>query len=126
MLAYFKARGLVKAEGRARTDSTHVLAAIHRLDRLEVVGQTLQAALEGLAQTVPARLTSQVTPDGFDWYSRRIDEYRLPKKDSERQVLAEPMGRDGQHSLTQLETLSNRAVSDSAAVQPLRQVWQQQ
>lgn len=37
-------RGLVKSRGRQRTDSTHVLAAIRTLNRLEFVGETLRAA----------------------------------------------------------------------------------
>ena len=32
--------GLVKARGRPRTDSTHVLAAVRGLNRLERVGET--------------------------------------------------------------------------------------
>ncbi|MFE5587831.1 hypothetical protein [Kitasatospora sp. NPDC056531] len=40
--------GLVKRRGRQRTDSTHVLAAVRRLDRIELVGETLRAALEEL------------------------------------------------------------------------------
>ena len=35
MLARFQACGLLKARGRQRTDSTHVLAAIRALDRLD-------------------------------------------------------------------------------------------
>lgn len=31
--------GLVKRRGRQRTDSTHVLAAVRRLDRTELVGE---------------------------------------------------------------------------------------
>src|SRR5215472_11077411 len=89
MLSHFKARGLVRAGGRARTDATHVLAAIHTLNRLELVGRTLQAVLEELAKTAPEWLTSQVPADWFERYERRIDEYRLPKKDRERQALAE-------------------------------------
>jgi transposase len=38
MLERFKARGLVKARGKQRTDSTHVLAAVHDLHLLELVG----------------------------------------------------------------------------------------
>lgn len=40
--------GLVKRRGRQRTDSTHVLAAVRRLDRIELVGETIRAALEEL------------------------------------------------------------------------------
>lgn len=41
--------GLVKARGRQRTDATHVVAAVRDLNRLEMVGETLRAALETLA-----------------------------------------------------------------------------
>ncbi len=126
MLAHFEGRGLLKAGGRARTDSTHVLAAIQTLNRLELVGRSLQAVLEDLAKREPAWLKSQITPDWFDRYSRRIDEYRLPKKETERRALAEQIGRDGQYLLTCLEGLSSAELLDLPSVQMLRQIWQQQ
>ncbi len=43
MLASFQELGLLKSKGRARTDSTHVLAAVRHLNRLELVGETLPA-----------------------------------------------------------------------------------
>ena len=84
MLDHFKARGLIKPRGRQRTDSTHVLAAIRSLNRLELVGRTLQHALNVLAQEVPDWLVAQISPDWFDRYSRQLDEYRLPKSEPER------------------------------------------
>lgn len=48
--------GLVKARGRQRTDATHVLAAVRDLNRLEMVGETLRAALEALAAAAPGWL----------------------------------------------------------------------
>ncbi len=41
LLTQLRARGLLKPCGRQRTDSTHVLAAIRALNRLERVGDTL-------------------------------------------------------------------------------------
>ena len=41
--------GLLKARGQQRTDSTHVLAAIRVLNRLELVAETLRATLNELA-----------------------------------------------------------------------------
>ncbi len=35
---------LLRARGKHRTDSTHVLAAVHAVDRLNCVGQTLKHA----------------------------------------------------------------------------------
>ena len=49
MLEHFKARGLVKARGKQRTDSTHVLAAVHDLHLLELVAETLRATLDDFA-----------------------------------------------------------------------------
>lgn len=40
--------GLVAAGGWQRTDATHVVAAVRDLNRLEMVGETLRAALEAL------------------------------------------------------------------------------
>jgi transposase len=48
-----KARGLLKARARQRTDSTHVLAATRDLNRLELVGETLRATLNALATVAP-------------------------------------------------------------------------
>src|SRR3954466_552626 len=48
-----RARGLLKARGRQRTDATRVLASIRALNRLELVGETLRAALNELATAVP-------------------------------------------------------------------------
>jgi transposase len=53
-------RGWLKARGKQRTDSTHVLAAIRTINRLECVGETLRAALNSLAVVVPDWLRKQV------------------------------------------------------------------
>ena len=42
-------RGLLKARGRQRTDSTHVLAAVRALNRVELVTETMRHALTVLA-----------------------------------------------------------------------------
>jgi transposase len=41
MLAQFRERGWAKERGKQRTDSTHVLAAIRSVNRLECVGETM-------------------------------------------------------------------------------------
>ena len=41
--------GLLKARGQQRTASTHVLAAIRVMHRLELVAETLRATLNELA-----------------------------------------------------------------------------
>jgi len=62
MRARFKERGLLSARGRQRTDSTHVLAAIRTLSRLECVGEALRHALNSLAVAAPDRLAPHLDP----------------------------------------------------------------
>ena len=45
--------GLLTAGGQQRTDSTHVLAAVRVLNRLELVAETLRAALNAVATVAP-------------------------------------------------------------------------
>ncbi len=66
MLERFKEQGLLKARGKQRTDSTHVLAAIRALNRLECVGETRRSALNDLASIAPEWLCTQVEPEWFD------------------------------------------------------------
>jgi len=49
LLAECRNRGLLKARGKQRADSTHVLAAFKATGRLECIGQTMRAALNVLA-----------------------------------------------------------------------------
>lgn len=84
MLDQFKTHGLLKARGRQRTDSTHILAAIRILNRLECVGETMRHALEVLAVVAPAWLLEQVRPEWKERYEHRIQEYRLPARKADR------------------------------------------
>jgi transposase len=66
MVELFRMRGWLKARGRARTDSTPVLAKVRALNRVEVVGETLRAALTALAVVVPEWLRVHAPPEGVD------------------------------------------------------------
>jgi transposase len=124
MLERFKARGLVKARGKQRTDSTHVLAAVHDLHLLELVTETLRAALDDLAAVVPDWLRGIARPAWFERYGRRVEDYRLPKRREEREALALKVGADG---FTLLDALDAPAAPAAARgvpmVQTLRDVW---
>jgi len=126
-LKQFKEKGLLKKRGKQRTDSTAVLAATRALNRLECLGETLRAALNAVAVVAPKWLLEQVTPDWFERYGERFEQYLLPKKQRERQVLAERIGADGQHLLTAIDADdAPQAVREIEAVEVLRQVWEQQ
>jgi len=65
LLARLAAEGLVRAGGKQRTDSTHVVAAVAALNRLELAGESVRAALEALAAAHPAWLEQRVCVADF-------------------------------------------------------------
>lgn len=127
MLNHFKERKLIKVRGRVRTDSTHVLAAIRQLNRLECVGETLRHALNDLATVAPEWLKTKLNPDWFERYGRRFEQYRLPKDKSEQQALAVTIGADGYELLSAVYAQDAPTwLPQVSAVEILRQVWLQQ
>ena len=99
MLTLFKERGWLKARGKQRTDSTHVLAKIRALNRLLCVGETLRYALNCLAVVVPDWLREQSLPEWVDRYEARLEDARTPVGEEERCAFAEVIGADGAHLL---------------------------
>lgn len=125
-LALCKQRGWLKAGGKPRTDSTHVLARARSLSNLECVGETLRAALNEIVSQAPDWLASQVSLQWVQRYGHRVENYRLPKADTQRTALAEQMGADGLHLLRALELPDAPAgLSELSSVQVLRAGWQQ-
>ena len=107
--------GLLRAGGRARTDSTHVISAVRDLNRLELAGESVRACLEALAAAAPDWLSGAVdVPDWARRYGARIDSWRLPASQAKRAELAGAYGRD---ALTLL-----RAVGDEQAPGWLREL----
>jgi transposase len=126
LLTTFRDLGLLKPRGKQRTDSTHVLAAIRAINRLECVGETMRHTLNTLAVTAPAWLLAHRHPAWADRSGPRVDDYRLPKGAAERQAYAEVIGADGQHVLTAVYApASPMWLRELPAVQILRQVWVQ-
>ncbi|MCF1592092.1 hypothetical protein [Streptomyces muensis] len=65
--------GLLVRPGGQRTDSTHVLAAVRRLNRVENTAEHLRSALNALAAAAGDWLRRTVPADWFDRYQRRIE-----------------------------------------------------
>jgi transposase len=119
--------GLVKAGGRQRTDSTHVLGAIRSLNRLELAGETLRAALEALAAAAPDWLAGVIDPSWQQVYSARIDNLHLPESETRRRGLMVRYGADGYFLLEQAAAPAAPAwLRELPAVQALRRIWIQQ
>ncbi len=127
LLDLCKRRGWLKPRGRQRTDSTHVLAAIRDLNRLECAGETLRHTLNVLAEVAPDWLLTQTPPEWFERYSRRFDEYRFPKAQTERLEFAQTIGADGYQLLDAIyASMAPAWVAELPAVETLRRVWIQQ
>ncbi len=127
LLEACKARGLLKARGRQRTDATHVLGALRVLSRLERVAETLRAALNALAAEAPEWLQERVPPEWYERYGRRIEEYRLPRGQAEREAYARQVGADGAWLLDQVAQLgAPAALTSLAEVTLLRELWAQE
>lgn len=127
LLATCKARGWLKARGTQRTDSTHVLAAIRVVTRLELVGETMRAALNSLSVVAPEWLAAHVTADWFDRYSHRVESYRLPKQSEACRQWAVMNGKDGMQLLSALYDPAAPAwLRQVPAVEVLRRIWIQQ
>jgi transposase len=124
LLARLVEHGLVGAGGRARTDSTHVVSAVRDLNRLELAGESVRAALEALAAAAPDWLATAV--DVADWagrYRARVDTWRLPTSRVKRGELMAAYGAD---AVALLRAVHDRAapvwLAELSAVEVLRRV----
>jgi transposase len=97
LLERCRAARLIGAGGKQRTDSTHVISAVRDLNRLELTGESVRAALEALAGAAPTWLATHFGPDRIgEWelrYAARIDSWRLPSSKTKRDGLRRSMAR---------------------------------
>lgn len=127
MLNQLQKTSLIKKRGKQRTDATHVLGAIRRINRLENVGETLRKTLNDLATVAPDWLKDTVEPEWYERYGNRLEAYRLPQKKGQREQLAIRIGFDG-HQLLEAIWKETGALwlRKIESVEVLRQVWIQQ
>ena len=96
LLERLAAGGLVRAAGRQRTDSTHVEAAVASLNRLELAGESVRAALEALSAAQPHWLEQRIcVPDFTRRYGTPMTSWRPPQSQKKRDELAIAYARDG-------------------------------
>src|SRR5262249_36992441 len=120
-------RGWLKARGRQRTDSTHVLARVRAVNRLECVRETLRHALNSLAVVAPAWLREPSPAEWTGRYGRRPDDPAVPARQGGRRAFARQGGADGLALLAPgLAPGAPGWVRQVAAVETLRRVWVQQ
>ena len=108
-------RAWSRGGGKQRTDSTHVVAAVAALGRLELAGESVRAALEALAAAHPGWLDQRVcVPDFARRYGTPMTSWRPPLSGPEQAELAIAYARDGYALLA--------AVYDSSAPAWLREL----
>jgi transposase len=126
MLTVFGRKGWLKARGRQRTASTHVLAKIRALNRVLCVWETMRAALNSLAVVAPDWLRTHSLEEWVGRYGPRSDDSRIPVGEAERQAFAETIGRDGATLLAAIfDPGAPTFLRQIPAAEILRQVWVQ-
>lgn len=123
IIELFRDKRLLKERGKQRTDSTHVLASIRVMNRLELICETMRAALNELATVVPEWLRSQALPEWFERYSTRAEQTRLPSGQKANTEFAAKVGRDGFLLLELIES-EQPQLAQLEKVQTLKKVWQ--
>jgi hypothetical protein len=117
-LARLKQAGLVRERTTQRTDSTHVLAAVRDLTRLELVTEAVRAALEELARTAGHALAGLVDDDWGRRYGRPV---RLGKNPTRPKTRMNEAGTDARRLLEHLAA-SHPDLLRGPQVEALRQV----
>ncbi len=120
-----KTMGLLKARGKQRTDATHVLASVRTMNRLELLAESLRAALNELAGAAPEWLRALAPAVWFERYDRRIEDSRLPHTEPQREAYARTVGADGFFVLDQLGNPGVPAeLRELPKVRVLHQLWE--
>lgn len=124
LLLKLKELGLLKAQGKMRTDSTHVLGVVERLSQLELLRETLRLAVLATTTAAPAWVEAALPPAFRDAYRDPQSAFRL----SVEEVLAQAVqaGQDGFWFLAQVAQSAPAGVTKLAEVELLRTVWAQQ
>ncbi len=121
LLERLAAGGLVPAGGKMRTDSTHVVAAVRALNRLELAGESVRACLEQLVVAAPQVVAQLLDESWGKRYAARIDTWRMPASTARKEELALAYGRDG-HTLLKAVYAAAASDTDLAFLARLRQV----
>jgi len=127
LLDWCRERKMLKARGKQRTDSTHVLAAVRGINRLECVIEAMRNALNAIAKESPEWLHQLFQEEWLNRYGSRAINVRIPHSATGRQEFAETVGRDAHALLDAVYHWSDLLeAKDIAAVEILRRIMVQQ
>jgi transposase len=124
LLERLAADGLVTAGGKQRTDSTHVVAAVAALNRLELAGESVRAAAEALTAAHPGWTADVLCVS--DWarrYGAPVTDWHPPASKKKQDELAVAYAKDGYALLRAVYDKASPAwLAEIPAVETLRQV----
>lgn len=123
LVRVLRERGYIKPK-RQRTDATHVLGAVERLSRLELVLETLRLALVGLINADAPWVLKQLPASFVTEYSEKREDYRLTKAEVEQAMLK--AGRDGFWLLAHLEQQGTESLRQLPEVILLKRILGEQ
>jgi transposase len=124
LLERLAADGLVRAGGKQRTDSAHVVAAVAALNRLELAGESVRAALEAVTAAHPG-WTAQVlhVSERARRYGTPVTGWHPPASKEKQDELAVTYAKDGYALLRAVDDKASPAwLAELPAVETLRQV----
>ncbi len=116
--------GLIKRRGKVRTDATHILGVVERLQQVELVTESLRMALADLEHVVPEWAQSTLPVAFRDLYRQPLNTYGMGKDEVHKQLLQ--AGKDGFWLLKQIEQSAPEKARGLQAVAILRTVLGQQ
>src|ERR1700690_1939398 len=123
IVAYLRARGYVKAGGKQRTDSTHIVGQVMDLSRLELVWETIRVTLTALISADAPWVLKWLPSSFVEVYSVRRSDYRL--KDAEVAPALLKAGEEGQWLVTQVMTTGSPALQTLPELALLRRVLEE-
>jgi len=116
--------GLIRKRSDMRTDATHVLASVRNMNRSELVGEALRAALNVIAIVDPRWLAANVDGSWYLKYAKRFESNRSPQSKESMIAATEDIGSDG---MILLERIWSNATPQYLRVLPaveiLHQCW---
>ena len=123
LITYLKQAGYIKSK-KQRTDATHVLGAIERMSRLELVWETIRLAVGALINVDAKWVLEQVPPSFVSFHTEKRGDYRLSKAKIEKAMLE--AGRDGFWLLSQVTEHGDTTWLTLPELQMLYRVLQEQ
>ena len=125
LIAQFQEMGVLKKRGRQRTDSLAIFTHLDKLNRLELIVETVRLSVVALVKVAPDFMRLHIPPEWAEKYTERCVSERL--NDAERARLNAETGRDGVWLLNLIDAPSTPGeLKELSEIKVLRQVWSEQ